>query len=133
MKQFPTFDSLIEKEAGELLQMLTDHGLKFPKDNYYMSHINENQYTQAIYLVGEKQVIRMTGNLLILIYLKGKDEEPFINMGKDTSSLLHNPFGPSIIDLRYSNVFPYKYFINGKVLTKEQFEKHTAKQRIKSL
>ena len=122
MKQFPTFDSLIEKEAGELLQMLTDHGLKFPKDNYYMSHINDNQYTQAIHLVGEKQVIRITGNLLILIYL---------NAGKDTSSLLHNPFGPAIIDLRYSNVFPYKYFINGGEITKEKFIIHRTSQRIK--
>lgn len=139
MKQFPTFDSLIEKEAGELLQMLTDHGLKFPKDNYYMSHINENQYTQAIYLVGEKQVIRMTGNLLILIYLKGKDEEPFINMGKDTSSLLHkmnslplhNPIGPSIVIWSSFGIFIKYYFLDNVEFGEKQFHRKLINQRIK--
>ena len=75
MNQFPTFDLLIEKEAGELVQMLTDHGLKFPKDNYYMRLITDQTlmstiHMSTIHIIGEYYIIRITNNLYFSVYLK---------------------------------------------------------------
>ncbi len=133
MKQFPTFDSLIEKEAGELLQMLTDHGLKFPKDNYYMRLITDQTLMSAIHIIGEYHIIRITNNLYFSVYLKKINTTIDMTKNQLRDKDMHNPMGPAWKDLRFSNVFVDQYYINGKELTKQQFIAYRTSQRIKSL
>ena len=131
MNQFPTFDLLIEKEAGELVQMLTDHGLKFPKDNYYMRLITDQTLMSTIHIIGEYYIIRITNNLYFSVYLKKINTTIDMTKNQLGDKDLHNPIGPAWKDLRFSNVFVDQYYINGKEITKEKFVNYRTSQRIK--
>ncbi len=118
------FQSLADKKREEIIQILTDHGIRLPKDDYY--HKTTTIGHKLITIIGRQYTFRIESDLMLYVWTKLSDKDIYLNTIR-----LHNPVGPAIVDLNDRRRFPDQYYINGKQLTKQQFITHRTSQRIK--
>ncbi len=137
---FPLFHTLLTKSSEELIQILADHGHKIPKDDhYYAQSITKHVETASTFIniIGKNNLIQIKSYYYLIITSLREEDAELINEIKNGNHVkikLNNPFGPAYIDLiPTSNQHYAAYYINGEQLTKQQFEKHISKKRIRAI
>ena len=137
---FPLFHTLLTKNNDELIQILTDHGHKIPKDHYYAQSVTKYAASASTFIniIGENNLIQIKDYYYLIITSLREEDAELINEiknGHHATMLRNNPFGPAAIDLLLNpnNHRASLYFINGEQLTKNQFTSHLVKQRTKAI